>query len=94
MKSKDSPDNLELIRKSIRDRIVPAAAMVDDRTIPETESVTQLESNYEEDLEKLRTLTKNQLKGLLDRIEEKSREGTGLFSRGDLLNGLLLIEKL
>ena len=82
------PDLDESVNQDrIRNRIEPPEDLVSGRKIFEVETAKQPEGDYEKDLEKLKTLTPDELDKLLTEIEEKSREGKGLFSKGNLLEG-------
>ncbi len=80
------PDLDESINQDrIRNRIEPPVDLINGREIFKVETIKQPEGDYEKDLKKLKTFTPDELKKLLNEIQEKSRRG--LFSKGDLLNG-------
>lgn len=85
------PDLDESINQDrIRNRIEPPADLVSGRGIFKVETAEQPEGDYEKDLEKLKSLTPDELEKLLDEIERKSREKHGLFSKGPLLEGFAI----
>jgi hypothetical protein len=84
--SRDESD----VQDWIRNRVEVPEDMVSNRDVFKVEKAKQPEGDYEEDLKKLKYLTRDQLKKLLDETEEKSKEGVGLFSKGSLLNGFAI----
>lgn len=71
----------------IRNRTEAPKDMTDGRGVLKVETVEQVEGEYEKDLKKLQALTRKQLDELLTSVEKQSKEGRGLFSKGNLLNG-------
>ncbi len=71
----------------IRNRVEPPADMVSGREYLKIETPEQSEGDYEKDIKRLKALSEDQLDALLTEIENKSKEGRGLFSKGGLLNG-------
>ena len=58
------------------------------REVFKVETITQPEGDYEKDLEKLKSLTRDELDKLLTEAERKSKEeGGSIFSKGSLLHG-------
>lgn len=74
----------------IRNRVEPPADIVDGREIFKVEAAEQPEGDYEADLKKLQALSEDELVKLFDEVEQKSKEGRGLFSKGNLLHGYVI----
>lgn len=74
----------------IRNRVEPPRDITDGREIFEVRAIEQSEGDYEKDLKKLQALTKDELEKILTEEENKSKEGHGLFSKGDLLDGFAI----
>ena len=60
--------------------------MTKGRGIFKVEAPKKPEREYEIELRKLQAFTPQELDNLLTEVERKSKEGRGLFSRGNLLN--------
>ncbi len=77
------------VRDWIRDRTqaAPDTTGEFDEQSRSVEFAEQPISDYEKEEIKLRNLTEKQLVDLLKSVEQKSREGRGLYSHGDLIAG-------
>ncbi len=82
-----------MVSDYIRNRIEPPADMVSGKGIFRVETPEQPEGEYEKDLKKLQALSEDELDKLLTEMEEKSKEGKGLFSKGNLLLGYAIDPK-
>jgi hypothetical protein len=71
----------------IRNRTEIPEDMIKGRSIFEVKMTKRPETIYTAEYLKLKELGVDNLRILLDGVEEKSREGRGLFSKGDLLMG-------
>ncbi|OGI75667.1 hypothetical protein A3C67_02650 [Candidatus Nomurabacteria bacterium RIFCSPHIGHO2_02_FULL_42_19] len=67
--------------------------MTKGRGIFKVEAPKKPEREYEIELRKLQAFTPQELDNLLTEVERKSKEGRGLFSRGNLLNGYAIDPK-
>jgi hypothetical protein len=80
------------VRDWIRDRTqaAPDTTGEFDRNSRKVDLVEESLSDYEKEEIKLRNLTREELYALLQSAEEKSREGRGLYSHGNLMNGFAI----
>lgn len=88
-----SSQDESLVSDWIRRRIEVPEDMVPGYVHKKVELAKQPEGDYEEDLKKLKSLTKEELRTILNEVIVKSKKGQGLFSRGHLLNGYVIDRK-
>ncbi len=76
-----------LVSDWIRNRVDIPEDMLKGGGVFNVEAIKQPEGDYEADFRKLKALTRQELDEILTVVENKSKQGRGLMSRGRLLNG-------